>query len=329
MKKITFIILSLILSVSSVKAQKGINYNHIYSAGGKLGMCLDSAAKNVYYNNIFPNQPNTSFNYLPEVNNLNIQINFRKTDNVQHYRYTILVDDKPLAVNKLIDLAKLNASNLPGGEILRNTTLGTLHIKGKTITTLVYNIKNPLSIEKAIFYGKPIPKAIIKFFSKISEVDGRLASDSDRKERAKFRFSEKDRELVIIKDRSDMDYLYYTSIRDKKINKIIFRSTAWEYGHFVDKNGYLPHVNIDKSVFKKSGDYEIIIQPLIKWKPASKEKEKYTTKHTISITLEERSYSKKEQFLQGFIIAPTLGLIFLIILYFIKKRNKKKLAENE
>lgn len=330
MKKITFIILGLLLLLSSVKAQKGINYNVSWAAGGKLLMHIDSGAKNVYYNNIFPNQPNTSFNYLPEVNNLNIQINFRKNINIAHYRYTILVDDRPLVVNQSIDKAKLKTTNASGDEeLFSSTTLGTFPIKNKVITTLVYSIEKPLDIDKTIFYGKPIPKAKIKFFSKISMVDGGLASNTDITERAKFSFSEKDKELVIIKDRSDMDYLYYTSIRDKKTNKIIFRSTAWEYGHFVEEHAYLPHIDIDKNVFKQSGDYEIIIQPLIKWEPSSKEIEKYATKHTLSINLEERSYTKKEQFIQGGIIGLSLALIFIIILYFVKKRNKKKLAENE
>lgn len=328
MKKIIFIILGLILSVSSIKAQKGINYNHSYSAGGKLLMQLDSGAKNVYYNNIFPNQPNTSFNYLPEVNNLSIQINFRKNINITHYRYTILVDDRPLVVNQSIDKAKLKTTNASGDEeLFSSTTLGTFPIKNKVITTLVYSIEKPLDIDKTIFYGKSIPKAKIKFFSKISMVDGGLASNTDITERAKFSFSEKDKELVIIKDRSDMDYLYYTSIRDKKTNKIIFRSTAWEYGHFVEEHAYLPHIDIDKNVFKQSGDYEIIIQPLIKWEPSSKEIEKYITRHTLTITLDEENYSKKDLIIIALIAAVVFGAIGGAALTYIKKKEAKKLAQ--
>lgn len=328
MKKITFLLLSLILSFSSIKAQKGINYNHSYSAGGKLLMHIDSGAKNVYYNNIFPNQPNTSFNYLPEVNNLSIQINFRKNINITHYRYTILVDDRPLVVNQSIDKAKLKTTNASGDEdLFSSTTLGTFPIKNKVITTLVYSIEKPLDIDKTIFYGKPIPKAKIKFFSKISMVDGGLASNTDITERAKFSFSEKDKELVIIKDRSDMDYLYYTSIRDKKTNKIIFRSTAWEYGHFVEEHAYLPHIDIDKNVFKQSGDYEIIIQPLIKWEPSSKEIEKYATKHTLSITLNEENYSKKEFIIYVLIVCAVLGAITGASITYIKKKEAKKIAQ--
>ncbi|TKC12907.1 sensor histidine kinase [Pedobacter polaris] len=330
MKRIIFTFLSFFIALSTVNAQKGINFSHMYAAGGKLLMCVDSSAKNVHYNNIFPNQPNTSFNYLPDVHNLSIQINFRNNINIQHYRYTILVDNKPIVVNKSIDTAQLKNTNAGGDEeVFRSTTLGIFRIQGKIITTLVYSTENPLDIDKSVFYGKPIPRAKIKFFSKLFALDHGFGSLTDLKERTNFSFAKKDKELTIIKDKSDLDYLYYTSIKDKQTNKIIFKSTAWEYGHFVDGNAYLPHISIDKNIFKKSGDYEIIIQPLIRWNISSKEKEKYTTRHTLSITLEERSYTKKELLIYTLIVACSLGLVFLIFLYFTKKRNKQKLAEKE
>src|SRR5690606_12392234 len=98
----------------------------------------DSSAKNVYYANVFPNQPHTYFNYLPEVNNVSIKIYFRKLDSIQHFRYTILVDDKAIAVNKSINQAELKVVDMGEEDVFRLTTLGIFHIKGKTITTLIY-----------------------------------------------------------------------------------------------------------------------------------------------------------------------------------------------
>ncbi|SEO14927.1 hypothetical protein SAMN05216436_13812 [bacterium A37T11] len=86
-------------TLSTVNAQKGINYRHPYAAGGKLLMYADISAKNVFYAIGFPNQPHTSLSYLPEVNNISIQINFRKNISTQLYRYTILVDNKPIVLN--------------------------------------------------------------------------------------------------------------------------------------------------------------------------------------------------------------------------------------
>ncbi|RZK53730.1 MAG: sensor histidine kinase, partial [Pedobacter sp.] len=275
MKRIIIIFLTSAFTISIVNAQKGINFSHTYAAGGKLLMCVDSGARNVHYNNIFPNQPNTSFNYLPEVNNLSIQINFRKAIDIKQYRYTILVDNKPIIVNKPIDLAQLKKTNAGGDEeLFRSTTLGLFSIKDKIVTTLIYSIEKPQDIEKSVFYGKPLPKARIKFFSKLVALDRGFGSLTDLKQRTNFSFSKEDSELTIIKDRSDLDYLYYTSIKDKQTNKIIFRSMAWEYGHYIDSNAYLPHTSIDKNIFKKSGDYEVIIQPLIRWNISSKEREK-------------------------------------------------------
>jgi hypothetical protein len=330
MKKIIYTFLSFIISLSTVNAQKGINFSHVYAAGGKLSMCVDSSAKNVCYANMFPNQPHTSFNYLPEVNNVSIQIYFRKEENIQHYRYTILVDNKPIVVNKSINKAQLTNVEMPD-EVFSSTSLGIFPIKGKIITTLIYNIEKPLDIDKAVFYGKPIPKAKIKLLSKRFTIDPGVSYSNitDPKEKTNLSFTKKDDELTIVKDRSDIDYLYYTSIKDKQTNKMIFESTAWQYGGYVEAHEFLPYVKIDKNVFKKSGDYEISIQPFIKYNTSLKDIEKYTTRYTLSISVDEESYTKKELFIYTLIVAFSIGLAFLVILYFIKKRNTKKLTEKE
>jgi len=345
MKKIVFTCLSFMIAASTVNAQKGINFHHSYAAGGRLLMCVDSAAKNVYYGVKFPNQPQTSFNYLPEVDSVSIQMYFRQQEQVRHYRYTILVDDQPMVVNQSINEAEITDVVRKDDDwediVLDSTTLGTFPIKGKTITTLVYSVERPLNIEQSVFYGKPIPKAKVKLLSK------RFATNEgvdysriiDPKGTTDLTFGEKDDQLSIVKDKSTTDYLYSVSIQDKRTNETIFESNAWLYGGIVDEiDGYdvfLPYVYVDKSVFKKSGDYEIVIQPLIRWDNcfdcdmSSEEIEKYTTRHTLSITLEEESYTRKEMFIQGVVIAFVLGLVLLVILYFTKKRNRKKLLEKE
>lgn len=337
MKKIIFILLSFFIPLATVNAQKDINFFRTYMAGGKLLMSVDSAAKNVFYANMFPNQPRTSFNYLPEVKNVSVQIYFRKDINIQHYRYTILEDNKPIAVNRSINMAQLKDSSAGDEEVFSSTTLGIFPIKGKTITTLIYSIEKPLDVDKSVFYGKPIPRAKIKAFSKRFAIENGVdySHITDPNERTDLNFTEKDDELTIVKDRSNIDYLYYTSIKDKQTGEIIFVSKSWEYGGIVEDHEYLPYIKIDKSAFKKSGDYEIIIQPLIKWTNcfdcdiSAKEVEKYVTRHTLSITLDEENYTKKELLVYTLIVAISIGLIFLIILYFIKKRNSKRLADNE
>lgn len=339
MKKIIFIFLSLIVAVSTVNAQKGINFNRNYAAGGKLLMCVDSSAKNVFYAIGFPNQPRTTLSYLPEVNNLNISINFRKNINIQHYRYTILIDSKPIVLNKRIDMAQLKDTHAGGDEeIFSSTTLGIFPVKGKIITTLIYSIDKPQDIDKAVFYGKPIPRAKILSFRKRFKTDQGVDYKwiTNIKDRTRIALTEKEDELTIVKDKSDIDYLYYTSIKDKKTNKIIFKSTTWSYGGIISEDHEaLPSIDIDKNIFKKSGEYEIIIQPSIKWTNCFNcdispgETEKYITRHTLVITLAEENYTKKELFIYTLIVAFAIGLVFLGILYFVKKRNKKRLAENE
>lgn len=334
MKKIIFIFLGFFIALSTVNAQKGINFSRHITAGGKLLMCVDSLANNIYCSNVFPNQPNTSFNYLPEVNNVSISINFRKNINIQHYRYTILVDNKPIVVKKSIDMSLLKDTHAGGDEeVFSTTTLGIFPIKDKVITTLIYSIEKPQDIEKSVFYGKPIPRAKIQGFSKLTKDEKGFSYSwiTDPKVKTNLTFAKNDLELQIVKVRSDIDYIYYTSIKDKKTNKIIFESTAWQYGGLIEEHEFLPNLKIDKNVFKKSGDYEIIIQPssLARFNMPPKEMEKYTARYTLSITLEEENYTKKELLIYTFIAALSIGLVFLVILYFYKKRNKKKLAENE
>ncbi|MEJ6980011.1 histidine kinase [Pedobacter sp. P351] len=333
MKKIIFTFLSFIIALSTVNAQKGINFSSTtYPAGGKLLMRVDSAAKNVYYDNVFPNQPNTSFNYLPDANYVSIQIYFRKNIRVQHYRYTIFEDNKPIVVNKSINMAQLKDAHAGDEEVFSSTTLGIFPIKGKIITTLVYSIEKPNDIYKSIFYGQPIPRAKIevlaKRFATNKGVDYRHIVNP--KERTKLSFTKKDDELTIVKVRSEIDYVYYLSIKDKQSNKTVFESTAWQYGGFLDEaRKFSPYIKINKNIFKKSGDYEIIIQPSFTGHTPPKELEKYTARYTLSITLDEENYSKKELLIYSLIVAFSIGLLALVVLYFTKKRNKKKLEENE
>ena len=337
MKKIIFIFLSFIIAFSTVNAQNGINFFRNYPAGGKMLMSVDSSAKNVFYANVFPNQPHTSFSFLPEVNNVSIQIYFRPTDSVQHYRYTVLADNKPIVVNKSINISQL-ADVDRAGEMFRTATFGIFPIKDKVITIITYDIQKPLDIYQTVFYGKPIPKAKIKGFSKRFATDKGVDYSwiTNPKEVTVLTFSKEDDELTIVKDKSDIDYLYYTSIIDKQTNKVIFESTAWQYGGILEESReFSPYVKIDKSIFKKSGQYEIVIQPSIKWTGcmdcdiSAKEIEKYIARYTLYVTLEEENYTKKELLIYTLIAAFSIGLTFLVILYFTKKRNRKKLAEQE
>lgn len=338
MKKIVFIFLSFIITLSTVNAQKGINFKRSYMAGGKMLMCVDSSANNVFYANVFQNQPHTAFSFLPEIHHVNIQIYFRKTDSPQHYRYTILENNKPIVVNKPIDITQLKNVDRGDEEVFRSTTFGTFPIKDKVITILTYDIQKPQDIYTTIFYGKPIPRAKIEAIGKRFKVEGGVDYKYivNPKDTTDLILNDKDDELTIVNIKSDIDYIYAISIKDRQTGNVVFNSNVWQYGGHVNESRQLsPYVQIDKSVFKKSGDYEIIIQPLIRWKGcldcdfSEKDIEKYITRYTLSITLEEENYTKKELLIYTLTVALSIGLLFFVILYFNKKRNKKKLAENE
>ena len=330
MKKTLFILLSFIIVLSTANAQKGINFNHIYGAGGKLQMFIDSAAKHVCYSMVHPNLPNTFFNYIPNVNNVSIRINFRKNINVSSFRYTIVIDEKPVLVNQPINERKLEDTNAGGDEeVFNSTSLGTFPVKGRVITVLVYSLEKPQNIDKSVFFGKPVPKAEIKGFSKLfkTEKGYDLSWVTEFKEQTNFTFSENDLELTLIKDRSIIDYVYTTTIKNKQTDEIAFESTTWLYGGVGEEDYFLPLLNIDKKAFKTSGDYEIIIQPYSKWKISEKDREASTVKHTLHITLEEENYTKKDLIIYGLIICAVLGAIGGAVLTYIKKKEAKKLVQ--
>ena len=145
MKRLLFTIFSFIITVSTVYAQKGINEYVSYGAGGRLTMHVDSGAQHVYSGIIFPNQPNTSFYYLPKVNQVSVQMYFQKIDKPENFRYTVLVDDKPIALNKPInneDLKEVIRKDMNwNDELLDSTKLGIFTIKDKTLMTY-YKMKN-------------------------------------------------------------------------------------------------------------------------------------------------------------------------------------------
>ena len=338
MKKIFLLFFSLTIAFSCSYAQKGIDFKKSFATGSKMLMNLDSGVKNVFYAQVFPNQPNTSFNFLPEVNQLSIQIYFRKADSVQNYRYTILENNKPIIVNKLIDVNNLMDVDRDEGEILRSISFGTFSVKNKVITIVTYDIQKPQDLHTTVFYGKPIPKAKIEFIARRFKVEGGVQYKNiiDPKDRTDLILNEEVDELTIIKTKTDIDYVYKISVIEKQTGDVVFESNIWKYGGYINEAHQMsPFVQIDKSVFKKSGDYEVVIEPSIRWTNClecditAKEIETYIKRYTLSITLKGESYTKKELLLYTLLVAGTLGFAFLIILYFIKKRNNKRLADNE
>lgn len=340
MKKIIFTALILIFSSIAVYSQKGINFNYTIPAGRSLHMFVDSAAKNVYYALQFPNQPNTTFSFLPDVNHISFQFNFRKTTNIEPYRYTILVDDKPIEVNKSFDMARFNDTHAGGDEEIFNSTIvGNFHIKGKVITILCYSIEKPLEIYKSVFYAKPIPKAILKALGKRFTIEKGVDYNYiiAPKEQTSLKLTNKDDEITIVKDRTAIDYIYHVLIKDIQSNKIIYESTAWQYGGHLDELNHLaPYIKFDKSTFKKSGEYEIVIQPMINWtncldcNMSTEQIEKYSSKYFITVDLEEEAtFTVAELGTYIGITGALVGMIAGFTIAYVKRKSKTKFAAEQ
>lgn len=346
MKKIIFTILSLMFTLSTVYSQKGIDFNFSYGAGRSLQMFVDSTAKNVYYELKFPNQPNTAFNFLPDVSNISLRFIQTTTADIASYRYTILVDDKPIEVNKTFYTEKIFKIDIPdnnpyGDNMMEVNALdiGNFLIKGKIITVLIYSIEKPLDIYTYIFYAKPIPKAKMTLLAKRFSVENGVQYKyiHDFKKQTLLRLNSKDDEITIVKDKTEIDYIYHVVIKDKQSNKIIYESTAWQYGGYVDEAHQLsPYIKFDKSIFKKSGDYEISIEPMINWtncldcNMSPEEIEEYSSKYLITVDLEEEATFTATEL--GIYIGATcafVGAISSLIMVYIKRKNKANLIAEQ
>jgi len=343
MKKIILTILSIMFAIATLYSQKGIDFSVQYPGGRNLNMFVDSAAKNVYYTLQFPNQPYTAFSFLPDVSNINIRFNFKKTTNIEHYRYSILIDDKPIQVNRTFDTAKIfnteHPNDSPFGndlEVISAITFGNFLIKNKVITVLTYSIERPLAIYKSVFYAKPIPKARIISLGKRFQVENGVKYKyfHDLKAQTTLNLTIKDDEITIVKDRTNIDYLYNVIIKDIQSNRIIYESTAWQYGAHLDESNQLaPYLKFDKSIFQKSGDYEIVIQPMISLENrldgdmSPEEIDKYSTKYLMTIDLEkEITFTAKELGIYMGAACAFVGIIAGFTMTAIKRKNKSKFA---
>lgn len=305
MKKIIFLFLNFILALNTVHAQTGIDFDHIYESGNNQWMNVNSGAKEIYFNNKVHGEFNTSFNYIPGVNKLSIELRIKEKKNAQKYRYTILQDEKPIVVNKQFgDIIDYTNGQFSGSIV----TLGVFPIKGKSITTLIYNIENPSDIYKNIYYSKEIPRPKILSFSHRLYSGDKIPIKNNSNEITKVNFSKHDFGLRVTKDKSVIDNIYAIVIKDKRTNEIIYNSTAWKYDLF-DSEEDFPYIDIEEYVFPKSGEYEIIIRPSIRW-GAAEGPEKYIIRQTISVTLAEESFTKKDLIILGGVSTLGVGTFF-------------------
>jgi sensor histidine kinase YesM len=325
MKK-TIILISIHLLILrptiSVLAQT-IDFRNNYTGGDWVSFYVDAPNRDVYNGNKFPNQPHTTFNYIPTAKKIALVSYLLKTDTLSLYRYSIIVNNEPKKVNQSFVGRPIKEKMLD--EKFNNVDLGVYDIANKNLIMLLYKINRPDKIFKTIYCAKTNNPAKIAYFSKTAFDNNNNEYTTLNKDRNKISLSKSNSTLNIVKDKSDFDFLYNIAIKERVSGKVIFRSAAWEYDYYTEREELSPYVKVDKNIFKKSGEYEIIIQPLIKWNLPMKEKEKYITRHTISITLDEENFTKKEFFTYLGYSGALLGVIIGLIGVYIKRRNTKKI----
>lgn len=332
MKKIIifFTVYTIAICQVVVSCAQGIT-NEKYIGGNWIDFSVDAPSKEVFNRNVFPNQPNVMFNYIPSSKKIAFSTYFLKTDTLSLYRYTIILDHAPIKLNQSFE--GLNVYEDKFNPQFNNVNLGTYNITNKSLTILLYKTSQPEKIFKSIYFAKIIQPAKISSITKgvvFDDEGSGIAADPDNVK--DILLSNKTRALNIVIDKTDIDFLYRLMIADPISGKIIFTSTSWNYdnSHYnVVADDYLPYVSIDKGVFKKSGDYEVIIQPLIEGGTSKAAIEKYVTRHTISITLDEENFTKKELFTYIGYSGALLGIIFGLIGVYIKRKNKKKLLAEQ
>ena len=304
--------------------------NEKYIGGNWIDFSVDAPPTEVFDHNVFPNQPNVMFNYIPTSKKIAFSTYFLKTDTLSLYRYTIILDHAPIKLNQSFE--GLNVYEDKFNPQLNNVNLGAYNIANKILTILLYKTSQPDKVFKSIYFAKSIQPAIINSITKgVVFDDGGIGTTADPDNIKDILLSNDTRTLNIVIDKSDIDFLYCVMIKDQTSGKIIFSSTSWNYdnSHYDDvSDDYLPYVSIDKGIFKKSGDYEVIIEPFIQGGTSKAAIEKFITKHKISINFEEEKFfSTKQLITSGLLFALIAGAITGGLAVYIKNQQiKKKVA---
>ena len=119
-----------------------------YIGGNWINFSVDAPSNEVFSRNIFPNQPNVMFNYIPSTKKIAFSTYFLKTDTLSLYRYTIILDHAPIKINQSFE--GLNVYEDKFDPKFDNINLGTYDITNKILTILLYKTSQPDKIFKSI-----------------------------------------------------------------------------------------------------------------------------------------------------------------------------------
>ncbi len=299
------------------------SYNHI---GFGLSVKIDKSTKRINYAHPIPNQPNSRLTYLEGTKRIKL-FGYIHKDSLQYYRYSIVEDDIKQIVSEATPTLIAQRGFIPQSKNI-TVDLGSYDIENRKLTVILVKITNRSNIATVILFNKQLKPAQLMFLG----IEGR---DENAKYKGKYvGLHSKDSSVIVVDKKltsiqfvmrnTGIDYLYYSYIKEKSTGKIVYQSNNWQHDFITP---VVPRLVVDATYFKKSGDYEFIVEPKLTHPYPDNyfRIEPMVYPFTIK-NPNEKIFSSREIALIGLALCGVFGAILGGIITYLKIKSKKKLA---
>jgi sensor histidine kinase YesM len=325
----------LITTFNKICWSQSIIQNRIYTAGAydkkgiSIGFAVDSTTTVLSYFQNFNNLPNTYFNLIENAKHIQFSVTYKTAALAKNYMYTLVDEnDQPISSGCFSDLP-YETNSIFGISYL----LPVNEIKNKIISLIIFNKENPKIGLTTTVYNKPIQKnkTNVLLWGTIDKngQKGYSVTPIDKK----IELSISSAPLIVSMDKTPFEYIYTLLVKDLNTNKTVYEDQNWNYSYINSEDGKLPYIVVNNTIFKKSGKYELIIQPKLNF-VNEKKLSQYSTSKIIKVEW------KKEYHMTEILVAVLSTTTLLLLIGFplyrnwgrrkiLKEKFQKRLAETE
>lgn len=336
----TLLVLSLLFSFGKAQQKYSIidedgqpvNYG-VSSLRSKIPVYVstDRQTKAIVPFNQIPNDPLGSMVFLLDATSVSVTTRIKK-DSLSYYRYSIFENDTTVVQSngKLskVDFTWPANSSLPG---YLTMNFGISDVRNKKITIKIYRLPEESKVTTVIIYNKPINQVktietsliqearVLKTPYGTTSIFRSLNDVIPLKDGIKFNVDRKTRGIHIVIKKTDLDFVYQITLKNKSAGKdnIVFVSSTWGYNGASEN----PLNFVPASYFSEPGTYELLVVPVIGRHSDATIINTKPTKISFTVTKPPITFNTSE---------ATIGFIILILLtattiLLIRRKNKRKL----
>lgn len=288
-----------------------------------VGLMLDTLANVRSYANSFPNISNKKLTYVENGNRAQLSIQCRLLSDIKNYQFVVKDDHENALLSGSAEGLTFTNDPIFG----YSAKLPVIDIQKKVISITLYNKTNPAQQGTAIIYNKTLPRTEIAFLgTEVNTREPKGISSTMSKDCSEITLGRDSRGLKASIRKNDYNFIYSILIKKKKTGDAVFKSRTWIYDYPYAGADSGPEIFVDKQYFKTSGEYEIIIQPDLKY-ISEKELEQYSSKKTIYVDI-VKSYSAQELILWSILLLIICMGTTSLLIYLIRRKNRQK-VKNE